>query len=147
MCLKRLGNRLQLQFNELQYLLFIDYDLQSVVNPHIWHSSAENRLVKDLERNQQSGFAMWKETPISCPVDAVQILLVTWRVHLRCDAVFMTSSPSSSLRFSLLAVLFRTTLNKITSRLFQLHLRKAPFCSGISFHLFIFTYFPAFTIP
>jgi len=35
MCLKSLGNRLQLQFNELQYLLFIDYDLQSVVNPHI----------------------------------------------------------------------------------------------------------------
>jgi len=61
-------------------------------------------------------------------------------VRLRCDAVFITSSPSSSLRFSLLAVIFRTTLNKITSRRFQLHLWKAPFCSGISFHLFIFTY-------
>jgi len=27
-----------LQFAELQYLLFMDYDLQSAVNPHIWHS-------------------------------------------------------------------------------------------------------------
>jgi len=52
----------------------------------------------------------------------------------------MTSSPSSSLRFCLLAVVFRTTLNKITSRRFHQHLRKAPFCSGISFHLFIFTH-------
>jgi len=60
---------------------------------------------------------------------------VTWRVQLRCDAVSMTSSPSNSLRFSLLSVIFRTTLNKTTSRRFQLHLRKAPFCSGISFHL------------
>ena len=61
---------------------------------------------------------------------------VTWRVQLRCDVVFMTSSPSSSLRFSLLAVIFWTTLNKTTSQRFQLHLRKAPFCSGISFRLF-----------
>jgi len=37
-----------------------------------------------------------------------------------------------------------TTLNKITSRGFQQHLQKAPLCSGISFHLFIFTYSPAF---
>jgi len=55
---------------------------------------------------------------------------VTWRLQLRCDAVFMTSSPSSSLRFSLLAVIFRTTLNKITSRRFQQHLQKALLCSG-----------------
>jgi len=27
-----------LQFGELQYLLFMDYDLQSAVNPHIRHS-------------------------------------------------------------------------------------------------------------
>jgi len=79
--------------------------------------------------------------------EAVQMLLPTWRGQLRCDTVFMTSSLSSSLRFSLLAVIFRTTLNKITSRRFQLHLRKASFCSGISFHRFIFTYFPAFEIP
>jgi len=72
---------------------------------------------------------------------------VAWRVQLRCDAVFMTLSPSSSLRFSMLAVIFRTTLNKITFRRFQLHLRKASVCSGISFHVFIFTYSPAFTIP
>jgi len=58
----------------------------------------------------------------------------------------MTSSPSSSPRFSLLAVIFRTTQNKITSRRFQLHLRKAAFFSGISLHLFIFAYSPAFTI-
>ena len=38
--------------------------------------------------------------------------------------------------FSLLAVIFRTKLNKTTSRRFQLHLRKAAFCSVISFHLF-----------
>ena len=30
--------------------------------------------------------------------------------------------------------------NKMTSRRFQIHLRKATFCSGISFHLFVFTY-------
>ena len=65
---------------------------------------------------------------------------VTCRLQLRCDVVFMSSSPSSSPRFSLLAGIFRTTLNKITSRRFQQHLRKARFCSGISFHLFIFTY-------
>jgi len=67
-----------------------------------------------------------------------------------CDSAnptFTTSSPSSSLWFSLLTVIFRTTLNKITSRRFQLHLRKAPFCSGISFHVFIFTYSPAFATP
>jgi len=72
---------------------------------------------------------------------------VTWRLQLRCDAVFMASSPSSSPRFSLLAVIFRTTLNKITSRRFQLHLQKAPLCSGITFHLFLLTYSPAFAIP
>ena len=75
------------------------------------------------------------------------IIKVTWTGQLRCDAVFMTSSPSSSLRFSLQAVIFRTTLNKITSRRFQLHLRKAHFCNGISFHLFILTFSPAFAIP
>jgi len=47
----------------------------------------------------------------------------------------MTSSPSSSPRFSLLAVIFWTTgtLNKITSRRFQQHLQKAPLCNGITF--------------
>ena len=72
---------------------------------------------------------------------------VTWTLQLRCDVVFMTWSPSSSPRFSRLAVIFRTTLNKITSRRFQQHLRKPRFCSGISFHLFIFTYSPAFATP
>ena len=74
---------------------------------------------------------------------------VTWRVELRCDAVFMTWSPSSSPRFwfSLLAVIVRTTLNEITSRRFQQHLQKEPLCSGIMLHLFIFTYSPAFAIP
>jgi len=38
------------------------------------------------------------------------------------------------------------TLNKITPRRFQQHLQKAPLCGGISFHLFIFTYSPAFAI-
>jgi len=52
----------------------------------------------------------------------------------------MTSSSSSSPRFYLLAIIFRTTLKKITYRRFQLHLQKAPLCSGNSFHLFIFTY-------
>jgi len=100
-------------------VLFIGYYLQSAVNPHISLccivlQSAENRvrLVSDLDWNQQSSFAMWKVNPISCPVEAVQIPLVTWWLELRCDAVFMTSSPSSSARFSLLAVIFRTTLNK-----------------------------------
>jgi len=51
-------------------------------------------------------------------------------------AVFMTSSPSSSPRFSLQAVIFRTTLNKITSRRFQQHLQKVPLCSGtVAFNL------------
>jgi len=104
----------------------------------------------DRDWNEQSGFAMLKLTPISCPVEAVQILLkVTWRLQLRCKAVFMTSSPSSAPRFSLLAVIFRTTLNKSTYRRFQQHPQKAPLCSGISFHLdvFIFTYSSAFAIP
>jgi len=35
MCHKSLWNRLQLLFGALQYLVFIDYDLQSGVNPHI----------------------------------------------------------------------------------------------------------------
>jgi len=86
---------------------------------------------------------VWKRTPISCRIEAVRCsnsIEVTWRVQLRCDVVFMTSSPSSSPRFSLLAFIFRTTLNKITSQRFQQHLQKAPLCSGISFHLFIFTY-------
>jgi len=38
MCHKSLWNRLQLRIGELQYLLFIDYDQQSAVNPHIWHA-------------------------------------------------------------------------------------------------------------
>jgi len=42
---------------------------------------------------------------------------------------------------------FSDYTNKITSRRFQQHLQKAPLCSGISFHLFIFTYSPAFAIP
>ena len=61
-------------------------------------------------------------------------------MQLRCDAVFMTSSPSSSPRFSLLAVIFRTTLNTITPRRLQQYLQKIPLCSGIRLHLFIFTY-------
>jgi len=63
---------------------------------------------------------------------------VTWRTQLGCDAVFMTSSPSGSLRFLLIAVIFRT----VTFRRFQLQLWKSLFCRGISFHLFIFTYSP-----
>ena len=59
----------------------------------------------------------------------------------------MISSQSSSPRFSLLAVIIRTTLNKSTSRRFQQHLQKAPLCSGISFHLIVVTYSPAFAIP
>jgi len=151
MCHKSLWNRLQLQFGELQCLVFIDYDLLSAVNPHIWHSVV-------LYCRVQTGWWSWlKSTKWLCSVKTNSHFLpcrscsnsvkVTWRVQLQCDAVFMTSSPSSSLRFSLLAVVFRTTLNKITSRRFHQHLRKAPFCSGISFHLFIFTYSPAFAIP
>ena len=37
--------------------------------------TAENSLVNDLDWNQQSGFAVSKQTLISCPVEAVQILL------------------------------------------------------------------------
>jgi len=37
---------------------------------------------------------------------------VTWRVQLWCDMVFMTTLPSRSRQFSLLAVIFRTILNK-----------------------------------
>jgi len=55
---------------------------------------------------------------------------------------FMTSSPSSFLKFSLLAIIFQTILNKITPRRFQQHLQKAPLCSGISFHLFTYSPIP-----
>jgi len=87
------------------------------------------------------------ELSVCLSEEAARILLVTWRVQLRCDACFVTSLPSSSLQFSLLAVVVRTTLNKIMPRRFQLHLRKARFYSGISFHLFIFSYFVAFAVP
>jgi len=56
----------------------------------------------------------------------------------------MTSSPSSSPRFSLLAVIFRTTLNKITSRRFQQHLQKAPLCLWNQLSPFHFKLFPSF---
>ena len=103
--------------------------------------TAENRLVNDRNWNRQttSHFRPCRSCSNS--------IKVAWRVQLRCHAVFMTSSPSSSLRFSLLAVILRTTLNKITSRQFQQHLQKAPLCSGIRLHLFTFTYSPAFAIP
>jgi len=39
------------------------------------YCTAENRLVNNREWNQQSGFALWKLTPISCPVQAVQIVV------------------------------------------------------------------------
>ena len=111
------------------------------------YCTAENRLVNDLDWNQQSDCSVRTNSHYLPCREAVQILLVTGTVQLRCDAVSMTSSPSSSLPFSLLAAIFRTTLNKITSRRFQLYLLKAQFCSGISFHLFIFTYSSAFAIP
>jgi len=75
-------------------------------------------------------------TPVSCPAEAVQILLKSLE-ECNYDAT----------RFSLLAVIFRTTLNKITSRRFQQHLQKARLCSVIRLHLFIFTYSPAFATP
>ena len=93
----------------------------------VFNNTAEKRLVNDRDWNQQSCFAMWKLTPISCPVEAVRCsnsIKATWRVHLRCHALFTTSSPSSSPRFSLLAVIFRTTPKKITPRRFQQHLQK-----------------------
>ena len=39
-----------------------------------FYYTAEKRLVNDRDWNQQSCFAMWKLTLISCPVEAVQIL-------------------------------------------------------------------------
>jgi len=43
-------------------------------DPTRFYCTAENRLVDDRDWNQQGGFAMQKLTPISCPVEAVQIL-------------------------------------------------------------------------
>jgi len=54
---------------------------------------------------------------------------VTWRTQLGCDAVFMTSSPSGSLRFLLIAVIFRT----VTFRRFQLQLWKSVGVSAFTF--------------
>jgi len=58
--------------------MFIDYYLQSAVNPHISHSVV-------VHCREQTGQWSWlkstkwlcnvKLTPISCPVEAVQILL------------------------------------------------------------------------
>ena len=62
-------------------------------------------------------------------------------MQLRCDAVFMTSSPSSSPRFSLLAVIFRTTMNKITSRRFHQHLKK-HLCVAVVESDFTFSFSP-----
>jgi len=79
------------------------------------YCKAEDRLVNDHDWNRHL------LTPISCHVDCKSCsnsIIVTWRLQLRCDAVFMTSLPSNFPRFSLLAVIFRTTLNKITSRQF-----------------------------
>jgi len=109
------------------------------------HCTAETRLVNDLEWNRQSGFAMYRKNKLPFPTwrSYSNFIQVTWRTQLGCDAVFMTSSPSGSLRFFLLALIFPN----VTFRRFQLQLWKAPFCSDISFHLFIITYSPAFTIP
>jgi len=114
------------------------------------YCTAENRLVNDRNLNQQSGLAFQcvKTNSHFLPCRSCSnSIKVAWRVQLRCDVVFMTSSPSSSPQFSMLAVIFRTTLNKITSRRFQQHLQKAPLCNGIRLHLFVFTYSPAFAIP
>ena len=111
---------------------------QSAVNPHIWHYCIVLQRTDWLLIVTEIKVALQCKnlTPISCPVEACNY-----------DAIYMTSLPSSSPRFSLLAVIVRTTLNKITPRRFQQHLQKAPLCNGITFHLFIFTYFPAFAIP
>ena len=117
--------------------------LWSLIFDTLLYCTAEKRLVNDLDWNQQSGFAVWKQTPISCPAER---LFKFYYSHLN-SAITMRRGFHDLIAqqfstFSLLAVIFRTKLNKITSRRFQLHLRKAPFCSGITFHVFIFTYSP-----
>jgi len=60
----------------------------------------------------------------------------------------MTSSPSSFPIFSA-GCYYSDYTKSVTSRRFQQHLQRAPLCSGsgISFHLFILTYSPAFAKP
>jgi len=76
-----------------------------------------------------------KRTPISCPEEAVQILWKSYEEY-NCDmwgqrcVFFLTSLPGIALRFSLLALIFRTVLNWITSRRFQPHLPKPHLKGG-----------------
>jgi len=56
----------------------------------------------------------------------------------------MTSSPSTSLRFSLLAVIFRTVLNKITSRLHLATPTQSTFLRWNQLPPFHFHLFPSF---
>jgi len=109
--------------------------------------SVTNVMEKSWKKSWKSHGMSWNSVLKIVWEPRSNSIKVTWRVQLRCDTVFMTSSPSSFPRFSLLAVIFRTTLNKITSRRFQQHLQTAPLCSAITFHHFIFTYSPAFAIP
>jgi len=89
------------------------------------YCAAKNWLVNDREWNQQSGFALLKTNShfLTCR-SCSNCSKVTWRLQLQCDVVFMASSPSNSPRFSLLAIIFWTTVKKITSLQFQQHLKK-----------------------
>jgi len=118
------------------YPLFVDFNLQS---PHIWHSFW-------LYCREETGWWSWlNSTKLLCNVKTNSHFLPCRSCsnsisHLKSAITmrrgFMAWSPSSSPRFSPLAVIFRTTLNKITSRRFQQHLQKKPLCSGIMLHLF-----------
>ena len=138
-------NRLQMQFGELQWPTYCEseYCCESsyltlvfiVLQRTDWLMIVTEINKVALQcKNSNSHFLPCRSCSNSFEV--------AWRVQLRCDAVFMTSSPSSTPRFSLLAVNFRTTLNKITSRRFQQHLQKAPLCVVESGFIFSFSPIP-----
>jgi len=103
----------------------------------------EKRLINDPDRIQSSGL----ESQFTALKKLFKFHYSRLKSAITMRRFFLTSLPSSSLQFSLLDVVFPTTPNKITSRRFQPHLRISCFCSGISFHLFIFSCSVAFTIP
>ena len=75
------------------------YKVPWIIFDNLLHYTAKNRVVNYPDWNQPSGFAMCRKKTNShfLPCRSCwNSIEVNWRVQLKCDAVFMTSSPSSS---------------------------------------------------
>jgi len=94
----------------------MDYDLQSAVNSHILTLSCIvlQRIDWVMILSEINKVALQCKNKLPFPAlqrSCSNSIKVTWTVQLRSKAVFITSLSSNFLRFPLLAVIFRTTLN------------------------------------